>query len=442
VSLLRKAEVDRAVFYIFAQKIWSLPASIVSMIFIIRFLSPDYQGFYVTFGSLLALTSFFELGFAVVILNVTSNEWAKMNLGPDGRITGNPDSISRLVSLGRLCFKWYGAVCVLFMLGVGLAGFIFFARGNYPGIDWKVQWLSLVVVSGLNLWTLPFLTILEGCKQIGAISRVRLYQGVVSSITLWVLLTFGANLSSLVVTAIISLVWSLWVILVKYRCFFQPFYRPPEGKHIDWQKEVWPMQWRLAMSGLVNYLAFNLFNPIMFNYFGAATAGQMGITRNAVGAVQGLGMAWVSAKAPTYGVLVSKRDYNALDEKWVRSSVISVLVVTLGGTALWAVIYVLGLMGSPFAQRFLGPIPVAIFVIAAVFAQISQCQSAYLFAHKQHPILVMSIVCSILIGLLVFLLGRSFGPLGAAAANLGVWIIIVIWETYIWRRCRRDWHLL
>ena len=41
---------------------------------------------------------------------------------------------------------------------------------------------------------------------------------------------------------------------------------------------------------------------------------------------------------------------------------------------------------------------------------------------------------------LVWWLGGRFGPAGAGAGYLGVMVVVVIWETAIWRRCRARWH--
>jgi hypothetical protein len=56
--------------------------------------------------------------------------------------------------------------------------------------------------------------------------------------------------------------------------------------------------------------------------------------------------------------------------------------------------------------------------------------------------MIMSITTSLLIGLLVWLLGSRFGPVGAAMGYLGTVLLIVIWETVIWVRRRAEWHQL
>src|SRR5690242_13413514 len=99
---------DRAVVFGSLWRIWQLLAGPVTLLAIGRYMSPDAQGFYYTFGSIIALQSFLELGFYLVIINFSSHEWVALSLDDDGRIIGDAHAHSRLVSLGRLVFRWYG----------------------------------------------------------------------------------------------------------------------------------------------------------------------------------------------------------------------------------------------------------------------------------------------------------------------------------------------
>jgi hypothetical protein len=41
---------------------------------------------------------------------------------------------------------------------------------------------------------------------------------------------------------------------------------PSVGQHaIDWWKEVWPFQWRIAISYACGFFIFQLFNPVLFS---------------------------------------------------------------------------------------------------------------------------------------------------------------------------------
>src|ERR1700721_120552 len=90
---------DRAVGFTVLARFWSSAAGVVTVALIARFLSPAQQGYYYTFGSLVALQIVFELGFSVVILQTASHEAAHLSFLPGALISGNPPAHSRLASV-------------------------------------------------------------------------------------------------------------------------------------------------------------------------------------------------------------------------------------------------------------------------------------------------------------------------------------------------------
>lgn len=439
--LLHHAEVDRAVLFGLLTRFWQMLTGPVTLLLIARHMKPEVQGFYYTFASLLALQSFVELGFYVVIINVASHEWASLKLDNIGRICGESHALSRLVSLGRLTFKWYAAASAIFVVGVGAAGFVFFSQKSYPGIHWQFPWLVLVLLAGGTLWALPFNSLLEGCNQMGTVNRFRLSQVVLETAALWIVLTLGGGLWAAVASGAVKWLRDLYLLLVQYRKFFEPFFRHPDGAQISWKDEVFPMQWRLALAGVVNYFAFSLFTPVMFQYHGAVVAGQMGMTWTIVGAVQAVALIWVYTKVPKFGMLIAQKDFVELDRYWLRTSLVSIVVVCAGAVGAWTLFYALNMWHIRFADRLLGPLPLGLLLTSVVLMQFTQCETAYLRAHKREPLMVLSVVTGILSGGAVWFLGRRFGPTGAAAGYLAVIAFVNLpWETAIWFKCRAAWH--
>jgi len=433
-------EVDRAVAHALSGRILQMFAGPVTLLIIAHYFTPEVQGFYYTFGSLIALQSFVELGLYLVIVNVSSHEWAHLELDEKGRIIGNPESRSRLISMGRFVFKWYSAASVIFMLGVSFAGYYFFSLSSDNDVGWQAPWIALVTVTGLLLLTMPFNSLLEGCQQVATVYKFRVFQTFYGSLALWFTIWLGGGLWAAVALASVNLLCNLYLQLIYYRQFFKPFFMPPTGSSISWRSEIWPMQWRLALSGVVNYFAFSLSTPVMFHYHGSVVAGQMGMTWQVMGALQGIALAWVYTKVPSYGRFIAKEDYAGLDRFWFRCSLISVSVMVAGAIVLWLLIYGLNVLEISLAQRLLSPLPVSLLLIAFILMQIGQCQTAYLRAHKQEPIVIMSIVTGILIGVAVWIAGSRFGPIGVAVSYVVVMLISVVWETFIWSKCREIWH--
>jgi O-antigen/teichoic acid export membrane protein len=438
---LARLEIDQAVAFGMLTRGWRAAAGIVSVLLISRFFSPEVQGFYYTFASVLALQSFVELGFYIVIVNVASHEWADLKLDNAGRIVGESRALSRLVSMGRFVFKWYAAASVIFVIAVGIVGHIFFSQSLHTDVHWQWPWLFLVMLSGMVLWTLPFMSLLEGCDQVGPVNKFRMMQAILVSAVFWIAVITGANLWATVVSTTVSLACATYFLLVRYRFFFEPFFNAPTSARIEWRTELWPMQWRLAAQGLVGYLAHSLFNPVIFHYHGAVAAGQMGMTLQLATMLRLLAMSWLQAKIPRFGILIAQKDYQALDRLWLRVSLISLLFISTGAGAAWVLVYGLNVAGLALAQRLLGPLPTGLILAAIVISQIVQCEAAYLRAHKREPFVVSGIVTAVTMGVLVWLLGMNFGAFGASVAYLLVTSVIALpFGTFIWFRRRAEWR--
>jgi O-antigen/teichoic acid export membrane protein len=399
------------------------------------------QGFYYAFASLLALQSLVEMGFGLVVVSLASHEWAYLRLNSAGRIEGDPDALSRLLNAGGLIFKWHTVGSAVFVVGVGVGGHLFFRQHSNSGIRWEAPWLVLVILAGVLLWSSPFNSLLEGCNQLPALNRFRFKQALLSSLALWGTLALGGGLWAATVSTGMSVLRALYLLFVEYRRFFEPFLKPPLGSRIDWRTEMWPMQWRLALHGAVNYLTYSLFTPVIFQYQGAAAAGRIGMTLQIVGWLQAVAMTWIHARVPELGILVSQKNYVALDKVWLRSSLVSLGALGTGSALTWLIIYVLNLLELPLSQRLLPLLPTGLLLVASTVAHLTQCQAAYLRAHKREPLVTAGVVSSLAVGALVWVLGSEFGATGAATAYLLVMSLVSVpWITAIWFRCRDDWH--
>src|SRR5258706_3823053 len=230
-------------------------------------------------------------------------------------------------------------------------------------------------------------------------------------------LLLGGGLWAAAISVAVRLCRNLYLVFLEYREFFRPFWFRTNGAQVEWFLEIWPMQWRLGVSGLVTYFLNSLYNPVMFHYHGADVAGQTGITLQVITGLSIVAMSWITTKVPRFGAMIAQKQYAELDMLWQRVSLVSLAMITIGATAVWLTLYFGKAAGFGFVHRMLDPLPTAIFLIAAVVAQFVQCLVYYLRAHKREPIMVASVSICLGTGLLVWLLGKRWGPVGAASGN-------------------------
>jgi hypothetical protein len=471
--------VDRAVFYAIATRAWQFVAGPISILVIAAFFTPELQGYFYTFASLMGMQTLVELGLHGVVINVSSHEWSRLQLAADGSIVGDAEALRRLAGLKRFVARWYAMVAFVFFIVCGVGGAVFLdqprsagaantagsmvetppvtasrpgAAGDVPGTAvalpreaWIAPWFCLVALNGLLLWAWAFSAMLEGCNQMIVVHRVRLLQFMTGSLAVWASMAAGLGLWAAVVSVAVRLAWDFWLIAVRYRRFWQSLPGRKDDPAISWRREIWPLQWKMAVSGIAGYLAFSLFTPVMFYFHGPVVAGRMGMTWTILTAIESAAFAWVQVRGPLFGILAARRDWREMDRVFVRLTAISWMFYLLGAVGLCTGVWGLNALPWPLTQRLASRMlalePTAVFAAGFLLLHLPRCQTIYVRAHKQDPFLVAGIVSHGLTAVLIVALGKAYGPIGAAWGLLAVVALVDLpWWTQIWNRCRRDWH--
>ena len=438
-QIRRWAGVDRPVFFVVLARGWSLFSGPITVVLLGTFLSPESQGYYFTFGSVMALQVFLELGFAQAIIQFASHEFAQLRWAGDGTVTGHLPARSRLLSLGRLSLKAYAVMATLAPLLVGVAGQIFFQSRAQTGVNWLLPWWLLCLGSGANLLLLPVWSLLEGCNQVEFVARCRLTMGIAGNIALWLALTLRAGLFAASASTGIAFLMGAYL-LWRYRApLLKQVVQEKLTERMSWRREIWPFHWRMAVSGISGSISSNLFNPTIFYFHGAIVAGQMGMTLSIVNSISAVAMSWMSTKAPRYGILISQRRYVELDALAWRATA-QAFFVCLSGICVMLCGLVWLKSGFVLGQRF-ATIPAAVFLSGtALISQVVYGQAYYLRAHKKEPFMWVSLMGSGLGAVAVIVGARLFGPVGTSAAYLLAGVLVLPVTTWIFYKKRHLWH--
>lgn len=475
-------DVDRAIAYSLLARGWQFIAGPITLVLIARYFSPELQGYFYTFASLMGLQILFEMGLHSVVINTASHEWAQLgsgdgsgslreplmdrgavhnnvrmdrgavhdNVGMDrGAVHDNVHdggrALERLVSFGRQCLRWYAAASLLFLIVIGSCGWWFMGGRELSANEWSVPWWVLVCLTAGQLWTMPLISILEGCNQVLAVYRLRAFQAVLGNVVVWAVIVGGGGLWAAAGSAAVKLGCEVFLVAWTYRSFFRPFWERPTTAAISWRTEVWPLQWSLALHSILQYLAYFMFAPILFHFHGSTVAGQMGMTWTVLTTMQYAAFSWVQTRAPKLGMLVARREFSELDRVFFRAAGISCAVLLIGCVGYGLAVAVLPHVPHPWAQRLslrLLPIESTCLFSGSVFLiGVFQCLVSYLLAHKRNPLLPVSVIGNLATIGGVVVGGACFGATGAGAALL---IVLLCWTLpaaiWVWRSCRSDWN--
>jgi len=434
---------DRAIAYTVLARGWAGVSGLITVALIARRLSPAEQGYYYTFGSLVALQIVFELGFSVVILQLATHEVAHLTIDASDRIFGPDAAHSRLASILRKALKWYTVAAILMACFLIPAGWHFFATSGGPNhnIAWKLPWICVVIASSITFQIDPIFSFLEGCGYVARVARTRLAQSITGGLLAWtaLLLHHGLFAPALLISgnAIAGIVW----LATRRRLLFH-LLRHPVGQHaIDWWKEVWPFQWRIAISYACGFFIYQLFNPVLFRYWGPAAAGRMGMSLNISNAIASIAIAWISTKAAPFGALIARREFSKLDHLFFRTLWQSLSLAVLGAVTVWSAVVLLNHRHIAFAQRVLPPLPFAFLLASMCINQVVNAWALYLRAHKQEKFLIPSVVGATALTLSTYFLGRRFGSLGMTSGQIVLAIVIGLGlGYYTFSKYRRLWH--
>jgi hypothetical protein len=225
----------------------------------------------------------------------------------------------------------------------------------------------------------------------------------------------------------ISILKNLWKKLDKWK--------------INYQTEIFPYQWRIALSWISGYFMFQLFNPVAFAVEGAMVAGQMGMTLAVLNGVLSISISWLNTKVPLFSNLIATKDYNLLDVIF-NKTLLQISVLTFVCLLLFlSSVFLLDIFDFDLSDRFL-PINLIFLLAASTFVnQMVNALATYLRCHKKEPFLIYSIVMALLVILSTFFFGNQFGINGIIISYFVITVIFgFIWAVLIFNSKRREWH--
>lgn len=411
-----------------------------TIFFVAEYLSPNMQGWYYSFISLASFFALFELGLSVALIQISAHLFSSNKWLINGHLTGSGKE--DFLGLLKKSLKVYLFIGLIFFAIMVPSGSLFFGSKiefiMVEKIDWYLPWIFLVFFTTLNIFLLPFFSLIEGSGLVNEIYFIRFLQNLLGSLACWFFLIEGKGLWASVATQVLSFcVAILWLGISKFRlilCIFRKNYL-----YLSWGSEVWPLQWRVALGWLSGYLLTQIFTPVLFYYHGAQVAGQMGLSVTIANMLGLLSQSWIALGVPAMARAAKHRDWDYFDKIFRQNFTVSIFFYMLG-------IFILGLLsqlisGTKYAERVLSFWPFFGLLVIVFLNHITGALASQLRSYKKEPLVWVSLAGAIITVPISFISAAYYSVGGVVLSILLIQLLITLpISTYLWVKYNKEWR--
>jgi len=152
-----------------------------------------------------------------------------------------------------------------------------------------------------------------------------------------------------------------------------------------WRQEIWPMQWRVILSGFASYFLFQIYTPLLFYYESAKVAGQFGLSLTIVIMLSLLAQSLIARNVPNYAKAVAGKNWIKFDRMFKYDLIISTSLLLLGSIMVLTLSHYAHQITS-HDQRILPIIPLAGLLFVFLVNHINLGMVSHLRAYKKEPL--------------------------------------------------------
>jgi hypothetical protein len=439
--LIKINQQHRDLFFTLLNQLWRLISGPVTMLLIPLFLSPEQQGYWYLFGSLSALSIFADLGFSNIILQFSAHEFAYLHFCDDGLLAGDETNLKKLGSFFRFVIKWISKICAVVFPVIYIIGIGFFIRDDVLSV-YLLPWTLYAVGSLINFFNNSILSFIEGLNKIELIQRIRLMIAIVNTAIVVVVLVSGGNIYALVFGMLLSASTLFFFFLGKFRKLFMQLLDISRGFVYSWKKEIIPLFAKYIISFSSGYFTFQIYTPLMHYFHGPIYSGRVGITLALVMAIFNISNIWIYTITPKMNMLISLKSWKNLDKLFLKRLFLSVgtycflciglVVFLLFFRSIWII--------PDIISRFLPLGLVGILLFCYLLEVFVNAWALYLRGHKKEPFCVVSIICTIWVVAVTYIMGYYFSPMWFFMGFLSVHFWVIPVDYIIYKNNRIKWH--
>ncbi len=427
INSFREIVNDKAIIFGMSNKIWIFLSAALTAPLILIFFSPALQGYYYTFNSLLGIQTLFVMGLGQLIQQFVSHEWAKINYTERKRFSGDKSAIQRLAAIKQFTVKWFSWMSATLLLGLSIGGYLFLKHSSSNNVVaesvWLAPWVLICILKSIQIFISPGFTFLDGINEVEAVNKFRFSQSIYERIASWIVMIIGGKLWLFTAGTGINLIGQFNFLGRKFYKVLREIFSLKAPPNKIWKEEIFPLQWKYAISSISGYLNFMFIIPLIFWFLGPVEAGKLGITWAVITMFWGLSVTLISTKMPAFAMNAAKMEFKTLNSSFLKSTMNSTIFLSLMIIIFIAGLLFLELIFPSIAKRFLSFLPALLISLAIIPHHLRFAMASYMRALKREPFWKISILDIILVLVFLPLLCKLFGIIGV---SIGFLLIVLI----------------
>ena len=428
-----RLQLDRTLSYALATRIWQAVSGPITIWLVMESLNKDETGVFYALIGVINIQAMFELGLLSVLIAHAGHaasaidEAQQKSVDDDDVASVTETSFARMAELIHASRVWFSGASILFAVAALAIGWLTFDSSDTQA-QWRGPLLALIPIVALTVYISPSLAILEGSGKRELIYRFAFYARFMGTFTVWATLLMGYGIWALVVSALVQLLWTAYLPCVHQQSFFKQYNYQRfkaaivRSSDFSWMKDVVPAQWRVALISVAYQFAVQYFAVILFYFHGSVEAGRLGMTLQITVAIQMLAMTWVQTKFSVVSAKHGQGDREEAGTLWRQTALISTSLLVVAFATLCTILYFLphiesaitsaGFRKRALVDRFITPTQCVFLGIACVANHLQALQGFYVLARRANPLVVASVVGSLIIAASVWIGGAYFATDG------------------------------
>lgn len=403
------------------QRLWQGLAGFLTVLIVAQYLSLIEQGWYYTFLSIAALYSIFEMGLSAVLVQISAHLFTQIRWSGQGLVEGH--GIKEFASFATQAFKSFTRMATVFCVVMLVFGSLYFYSKSSNSYEWLFPWLFLVGFTAINMWLLVFFSIIEGSGKIKEVYWIRFLQGFLGAIGCWLCLYLGLGLWAAVAAPLVSAVLAVTWLSFKFPKILGNFRKINNSNDFLWREKVWPIQWRVALGWVGNYLMSQLSTPVVFYYHGAVAAGQIGLSLTIAHMVGVFSQSWFTQSVPEMARIVVEKKWSKLSSLFNKNLIGYSVTFFIGSTVVLSIAH--SLQGTAYENRILPEFDLFFLFVFVFFYQLNLGFALQLRSFNKEPLAWIAVLGGVTIFLGTLLFVKDYAITGVVAVMLCVQIFVI-----------------